>query len=205
LQSCIEEFGSISTNLLEILLTPLLPAQKADNSVLYIVVATVLHSTTELVEPTLTRILSGILVGSGNHFNGSLGELADDIFPLIFELHKVSPKLIINTFPSLTVQLRSEEEKCRFKVVQLLGKLYTSEGSTYIHDFPRDFKDFIEELNDASPLIRREMAEIISNLLPRNLEQHFVIGMCVMINQKLMKYFLSLFYRLINSEASRCS
>ncbi len=110
---------------------------------LYRVVATVLHTVSPIIMGTLTSIMSSILVGPGNQFQGKLSEIADDVYAIIYELHIISPALMQGILPSLTAQLRSEDDSTRAKVVQLLGKVYLTENSSYHEDFPRYFRDFI--------------------------------------------------------------
>lgn len=177
LQSCIEEYNNISPDLLEILLVPLLPAQKAENPMLHRVIATVLRTVSQIIQPTLNSMMASILVGPGNQFHGKLGELADDVYPLIYELHMVSPELMSGILPNLTVQLRSEDEANRGKVVQLLSKLYTSDATSYATDFSRDFREFIGRMHDASTTIRIEVIEHAVTLMCKGVEVKFISGM----------------------------
>lgn len=176
LQSCIEEYNNISPELLEIMLVAILPAQKVENPMLYRVIATVLQTVAPIIMGTLTSIMSSILIGPGNRFQGKLSEIADDVYALIFELHLISPALMQGILPSLAAQLRCEDDATRSKVVQLLSKVYLTEGATYHDDFPQYFRDFIGRMNDALPSIRSDLIDYASILISRKVEVKYVTG-----------------------------
>jgi sister-chromatid-cohesion protein PDS5 len=92
-------------------------------------------------------------------------ELSEEIYSLIFELYKISPSLLTAVIPSLTMQLRVEDEDIRIKATNLLGKLYSSDSHDYIKDFQKDFKEFLNRLNDLCPTVRLEMMKICMDLL----------------------------------------
>lgn len=158
------------------MLVAILPAQKAENPMLYRVVATVLHTVSPIIMGTLTSIMSSILVGPGNQFQGKLSEIADDVYAIIYELHIISPALMQGILPSLTAQLRSEDDSTRAKVVQLLGKVYLTENSSYHEDFPRYFRDFIGRMGDSLVSIRNEMIEFSCLLMARGVEVKYISG-----------------------------
>lgn len=175
LQSCIEEYSTVSSELLELLLVPLLPQQKAENPLLYQLTATIIRSVATILLPTLNSVMSSILVGPGTVFQGKLSELADDVYPLIFELHVISPLLMTGIIPNVAVQLRADDESSRMKVCQLLGRLFLADAN-YARDFPRDFRELLGRNNDSSTAIRTEMVEIMAAFLSKGVEVKVVEG-----------------------------
>lgn len=211
MQSCIEEYNNISPELLEILLVAILPNQKSENPTLYRVVATVLHTVTPIIMGTLTSIMSSILIGPGNQFQGKLSEIADDVYALIYELHLISPALMQGILPSLTAQLRSEDDSTRTKVVQLLSKVYLTEGATYHDDFPQYFREFLNRMNDALPSIRNAVIDHGSTLMSRNIETKYISGVSIVavfvislnVNTHLLCFsLLDSLYRNVSSSSS---
>lgn len=158
------------------MLVAILPAQKVENPMLYRVIATVLQTVSPIIMGTLTSIMSSILIGPGNRFQGKLSEIADDVYALIYELHLISPTLMQGILPSLAAQLRCEDDATRSKVVQLLSKVYLTEGATYHDDFPQYFRDFIGRMNDALPSIRNDLIDYASILISRKIEVKYVTG-----------------------------
>lgn len=161
---------------LNILLLPLLSNSKHDNPTAYKLVAFVMRLITPLLQPTLLSFVENILIGSNTNFHEVEGEIVDEIYPLIFELHKISPKLLNGILPLLTVQLKIEEQEIRHKAVKLLGKLFLSETVDNIKDFPREFKEFLSRFNDLSTEIRLTMLDC-SLLLLEKQESSIVEGM----------------------------
>jgi sister-chromatid-cohesion protein PDS5 len=141
LHSCLEESEEIEQDLLDMLLTPLLPSSKSDNISAYTLVGHVLRSCPVNVQSTISVFLNNVLVGAptaattgggssrGGNGGGVIGEseLSDSIYPLIYELHKVSPELLLKVLPNICVQLQAEDEEIRLKAVKLLGRLFASQ------------------------------------------------------------------------------
>ncbi len=108
----------------------------------------------------VSSFINNVLVGSGlgaADSDGKSSELAEHIYPLIYELHKISPGLLSRVVPNICVQLQVEDEDVRLRAVQLLGKLFASQYADYPTDFPRNFREFLCRFHDTSVLIRREV------------------------------------------------
>jgi hypothetical protein len=128
-----------------------------------------------MVQVSIATFVHDILVNPAATFQGRSTELADEIYPLIFELHLVSPALIFGVIPELTVLLTVEEDEIRGKIVKLLSKLYTSELYDYVSQFPKDFKEFSLRINDRNSSIRTEMVETVISILNRKPETRSVL------------------------------
>lgn len=175
LKCCIEEFDVPPIYVLDTLLSPLLPSAKLENPTAYKLVVFVLRAVSPLLESTLARVVEHILVGSNNDVSELTPELSEEIYSLIFELHKISPGLLNGIIPSLTMQLRVEDEDIRLKATSLLGKLYSSDSYDYMKDFQKDFKEFLNRLNDLSSAIRLEMMKICTNLVSTKSELYKLV------------------------------
>jgi sister chromatid cohesion protein PDS5 len=161
LQFCIDESEGVSDDVLETLLLPLLPHNKADHPTAYKLAGTVLRRVTGLMQAPITAALNQILIGTSRDSIGgnSSSEVADHIYALLYELHKISPALLTGVLPNICVQLQVEEEDIRLKAVRVLGSLFASPHADYCTDFARNFKEFLGRLSDLSADIRLTVVE----------------------------------------------
>lgn len=96
---------------------------------------------------------------SGVAFLSSSSELAEHIYALIYELHKISPTLLLRILPNVCVQLQAEEVSTRLRAVKLLGRLFASPLANYAQEYKKNFKDFLGRFLDISVDVRKEMIE----------------------------------------------
>ena len=171
LQSCIEECEDIDQDLLDILLSPLLPATRAENPVAYKHVGTVLRRCAGCIQNSVNAFVNHVLVGSSIPGKTKSSELADHIYPLIYELHKISPALLLRILPNICSQLHAEEEDIRLKAVKLLGQLFGSPHADYCTEFHRNFRDFLGRFNDMSAVVRIEMIESGAAIMKKKPQQ----------------------------------
>ena len=165
LQACIEELEDIDQDLLDIILAPLLPAAKIENPTAYQCVGNVLRRTAGCIQASVSAFLNHVLVGTAIPGKTKSSELADHIYVLIYEIHKISPGLLLRVLPNISVQLQAEEEDVRLKAVKLLGKLFASQHADYGSEFHRNFKDFLGRFVDVSAVIRLEMVDSCSAVM----------------------------------------
>ena len=166
-QSCIEECDDIDQDLLDILLAPLLPAAKAENPVAYKCVGNVLRKCAGCIDNSVSAFVNHVLVGSTIPGKMQSSELADHIYPLIYELHKISPGLLLRVLPSICEQLGSEEDDMRLKAVKLLGQLFGSTYADYCTDFRKNFTDFLRRFGDKSGGVRLEMIDCGAQIMKK--------------------------------------
>lgn len=170
LHSCLEESEEVEQELLDVLLTPLLPSSKSENIAAYTLVGKVLSTCPINVQSTISVFLNNVLVGAPTASKGKDGgesELTDHIYPLIYELHKVSPGLLLKVLPNICVQLQAEDESIRLKAVKLLGRLFASQYANYGTDFNRNFREFLGRFVDVAPAVRLEMVDCGSLIIKR--------------------------------------
>jgi sister-chromatid-cohesion protein PDS5 len=175
LQACIEECDDIDQDLLDILLTPLLPSSKAENPMSYKCVGNVLRSTSACIQASVSAFINHVLVGTAIPGKAKTSELADHIYPLIFELHKIQPQLLLRVLPNICVQLQAEEEDIRLKAVKLLGQLFSSNHADYATEFSKNFRDFLGRFNDLSSVVRLEMVDSGSLIMKRKVQHRTAI------------------------------
>jgi hypothetical protein len=166
IQFCIIEYESVPDNWLDLLLVRLLPSNKSDNPTAYQLVAGTLRLIIPLIQRPLTELIHHILMNPKKNFEERSLEIAEEIYPLIYELHLISPTLFHHILPDLTKLLKIDEDEIRAKIVKLLCKIYISDvlggnNTNYIDSFPKDFKEFSTRVNDRSPAIRNEMVETV--------------------------------------------
>lgn len=163
----------LDQDILEILLAPLLPSSKAENPNAYKLVSTVLRRWHVCVQKHLFTFVDHVFMGTLQ--SGSDSRLANQAYVLIYELHKVSPHIIVDIFPLIVGQLQIEDEASRIKAVQLLGQLYASDFAEYASEHSRDFSEFLGRFNDLSPAIRLQMIEVGASIIRSKPSQRAVV------------------------------
>lgn len=172
-QACIEEAaGQLDTSLLEMLLVPLLPAQKQENMAAYALCQSIIHRCAINLQQPLNSVVSQLLMDSaaadeGNAAGSDTSELLPDIYPLIYELHKIHHDLMLRIIPTLCLQLHTECEVTRLKAVKLLGRLFASPAANYGEEYRSSFDDYRGRFVDRSVDIRREMVECAELIMKR--------------------------------------
>lgn len=164
LQSCIEESTELDSELLDVLLTPLLPTSKTDNPVAYKIIENVFRHVAAHIEPSLSKYLNQILIGANV---GETPEIAENVYPIIYELHKISPELLNRVLPNICLQLETEDDEIRLRAVKLVGRLFASKNANYGVEFGRNFKEFLNRFSDLSVDVRSEMIEIGALIMSR--------------------------------------
>lgn len=152
--ACIYEMEVIGQDILDVLLYPLLPQSKVDNPTSYQLLCSILSKLSSKLSNPIERLVNQILIGN---IDAAESDLSENLYPLIFELHKISPTILYPVLPSICYQLHSDDEDVRFKAVKLLGKLFASPQANYPFEFQRNFKDFLGRLVDVSSSVRLEM------------------------------------------------
>ena len=166
ISSCINESDVLEPELLDLILSPLLPAAKADNPAAYRLIGSVLRRIPIEKQNEICEFVNHVLVGSSSN-KGEGSELGDHICPLIYEIHKIAPTLLLRILPNVCVQLQAEEESVRLQTVKLLGRLFSSQQAEYGTEFTRNFRDFLNRFNDVAESIRHEMVESCFNIMKK--------------------------------------
>jgi hypothetical protein len=96
----------ITQEALDCLLFPLLASSQRDNPTAYKLIGTVLRKVTANINKPVSVFINSVLVGSGVKASVKSSELADHVYPLVFELHKISPDLLARVIPNISVQLQ---------------------------------------------------------------------------------------------------
>ena len=169
LHNCLEESDEIEQELLDILLLPLLPSSKLENIAAYNLVGRVLQSAPVNVQSSVSVFLTHVLVGAPAGSKGKVteSELTDHIYPLIYEIHKVSPNMLLKVLPNICIQLQADEQDVRLKAVKLLGRLFASQHAEYGKEFTRNFREFLGRFVDMDAEVRVEMVECCSLIMKK--------------------------------------
>lgn len=160
LQYAIEESQELSQDILDVILHPLLPASKLDNPAAFRFVSTLIRSVKLVIQEPITKFINYVLVGSVANSEGQdESDLSEFIYSIIYELHKISPQLLVNVLPNVAVQLEAEEDVVRAKAVKLMGRLFSSPQASYEQEFHKNFKDFLRRFMDSCVDVRLAMIE----------------------------------------------
>lgn len=167
LEECIEESDQdVNPSVLCMLLKGLLPTTRNENPATYRLSQSVLRRVVNSIQPAVSSIINKILVGASVDMDDLEGyDFVDQVQNLIFELHKVSPGLLLHILPNICTHLLVEEVDIRHKAVKLLGNLFASPYADYGVEFSRNFRDFLGRFVDVSPVIREEMVQTGAQIL----------------------------------------
>ena len=158
-QSCIEESESIHTEILDCILQPLLPFKKTENIATYNLSTNILRRCSASLQGPMGALINEILVGSSSHSRVGSPEISEDIYALIYELHKVSADFLLTILPNICAQLQVDDEGIRLKAVKVLGKLFASRYADYGVHYDKNFKEFLGRFIDISSSVRIEMID----------------------------------------------
>lgn len=166
IQACIDECDIVDQDILEILLQPLLPGPKVDNPIAYKLMCNILKNSEADIKQSFISFANNALVGSGSSSDNA-SELTEHLYPLIFEMHKACPALIVSVMPNICLQLQVDEEDIRLKATKLLGLLFASTYAEYGEECPRNFREFLGRFQDKALAIRVEMVEACSIIMTK--------------------------------------
>ena len=127
-----------------------------------------LRLTSGSIEPAVRTFINHVLVGTAlpDEAVGS-SDLTDHVYPLIYELHKIDPGLLLHILPNICAQLKTDEEDLRLRAVKLLGQLFSSQYTDYASQFQRNFREYLSRFIDVSPAIRIEMIDCCSLIMKK--------------------------------------
>lgn len=109
LAACMEELEIVPQSLLDTLLMSLTPHSKDDNLRSYQLAHVFLKRCFAKLQQPISLFLNTALTRQG----GEVSEVEEYIFPLIYELHKVNPGIMLYVFPNVSTQLQAEDSDVR--------------------------------------------------------------------------------------------
>lgn len=166
LQALIEEMDALEQDVLDLLLQPLFPQNKSENTAAFVLCQSVLRRTTASVEGAISNLVNQHLMAWTDKSSKD-SELHENIYSLIYELHKVSSSLLLRILPNVCSQLVVEDEAVRLRAVKLLGKLFASPHAEFGQQFTRNFRDYLGRVVDVSPSIRLEVLSSCAIIMQR--------------------------------------
>lgn len=162
LEVCIFESEKFDQEILDTLLSPLLPSSKTENPAAYHLSQSVLSRCVSKLQPFISNFINHILVGGIQditHLGSDESNLSEDIYVIIYEISKISPSYLLHILPNICIKLQAEEPEIRLEVVKVLGRIFASPHSNYGKDFSKSFKEFVGRFVDISTPIRIDMVE----------------------------------------------
>lgn len=162
---CIEECDKIDQDLLDILLTPLLPSSRAENPTAYEYISVVLEESFEYIQTPVSAFINHVLLGVSLLGEAKTSRLSAHIYPLIVELHKIQPELLRRVLPSISVQFQAEEEYTSSNPLKVLRELFSSDHADSATEFSKDFGDFLGRFDDVPGVVRLAKDNNV-NLMP---------------------------------------
>jgi sister-chromatid-cohesion protein PDS5 len=133
-------------------------------------ISAVLRRVAGVIQAPVSRFVNYVLVGSAVPEKGKNSELAEQVYSLIYELHKISPGLLLRILPNICEQLQVDEEAVRQNAVKLLGQLFASPHAEYGVEYKKNFRDFLGRFLDVSVAVRLEMVESGALIMKRKPE-----------------------------------
>jgi len=161
-----------------LLLQPLLPKNKTSHPAQYDLAVNVLRDTAGEVLPAISAMVNPIITQASQIQCSD--SIVDNVYPLIYELHRISPGLLNNILPNLCVQLRNEDEEVRIPTTEIVGKLFASKQAQYAVDFSRNFRDYLGRASDVSADVRLLVTGTAGAIAANNPTlQKSILGKCI--------------------------
>ncbi|ETK84564.1 hypothetical protein F441_10667 [Phytophthora nicotianae CJ01A1] len=165
--ACIEESDEVEQSLLGVILRPLVNGANSQlenendgqNATSPCHMAKeLIRRTSEILQNPLSNFFNNILVDGPGLQQSS--ELKEHVYTLIYEVHKISPSLLLYVLPNVCLQLQVDEVATRSDAIALMGKLFASSHADYGHQYMKNFRDFLGRFRDASKEIRLQMIQL---------------------------------------------
>jgi hypothetical protein len=171
LQACIQKCDKIEQDLLDILLTPLLPSPQFTNPASYKNVVRILRKTSVCIQASISAFINHVLMGTALRGKVKTTKLANDTYPLLIELHEINPELLQRLSPSICVQLRAEKEEIDLTAVISLKRLFSSKLVDSNTEFSKDFRDLLGRFNNLSNVVQLAKDDSV-NSMPSSHNDH---------------------------------
>lgn len=113
LAACLSELEVVPQALLDTILLGLLPETKADNPASYKLTQHFVSRVFAVLHQPATAFINQVLTGKG----GGVSDLEEHVYPLIYELHKINPGVMLYIFPNVAIQLSAEDAGLRARAV----------------------------------------------------------------------------------------
>ncbi|CAM9264954.1 unnamed protein product, partial [Choristocarpus tenellus] len=164
---CLDELDDVFQPILDTVLIHLLPVTKTENPKSNMIAQALLRNTFSRVLQPISQFINNILTGIGPSGGASESDLAEHVLPLVYELHKVKPGMLLYVLPNVATQLQAEDLEVRSRAITALGRLFASQYADYGVEFPRNWRDFLGRFKDVEPQIRSSMVMIGVTILGR--------------------------------------
>ncbi|CAN0022800.1 unnamed protein product, partial [Phaeothamnion confervicola] len=119
LSACVDEMDVVYQPVLDAVLMCLLPVARAENPRSNQLAQLLLRRCFNRFYQPISQFVNAILTGDGGGGSGGgsgsggsgavESDLADHVFPLVYELHKVNPQMLLYVLPNIALQLQAED------------------------------------------------------------------------------------------------
>lgn len=160
LVSCIEEGESVSQEVLDVILSYLLPTSNDEQEIdgsntpkqsapSKLLAEKLIFTAQKQLKPYIEKMLCDIITGKG-----STTELKDRYHEVIYEIYLVSPSMVTNVLPQLMIELGCEDADVRKKTIYLLAKIFCSSNGEESQTYYQLFNNFLKRFLDVDQDIR---------------------------------------------------
>ena len=137
----------------------------------------ILHRCEDRLSSPIARLLNALLnthsiSPNANAGNGSQSAIlqstrlhTDQVYLIIYELHRVCPDILTEVVGNVAGLLQCEDTSQRLRVTRLLGRLFYSQQSSMLEKFEACFREWIRRASDIDTDIRLVMAKCLVQLV----------------------------------------
>jgi hypothetical protein len=140
------------------LLTPLLPSSKAKKNLARTWIQGLLRnpSIETRIQASINAFINHVLLGTALPSEVKTSKLADQIYPLIIEIHRVRPQLLERVIPSVSGQLRAETGAIDLSAVKAMQKMFDLHVNSGLisKEFLEVFGGFLFRFNNLFTFVR---------------------------------------------------
>eukprot|EP01138_Halocafeteria_seosinensis_P009211 gb/GECG01009413.1/.p1 GENE.gb/GECG01009413.1/~~gb/GECG01009413.1/.p1 ORF type:complete len:1491 (+),score=198.69 gb/GECG01009413.1/:1-4473(+) len=152
--ACIDEMEEISQSILSCILKRTLPKYKNQNPAAYSVSKQVISRAADRLQPPISELVNAVLItGDGSTTESDIRD-KQLVFDIVYELHLISPQLLLYVIPAVTQELLVDDADVRLAAVHLLGDLYSSEATCLGNSYAKQFSQFCERFHDVDADVR---------------------------------------------------
>ena len=117
----------------------------------------VISDATDRLQPPISELVNAVLItGDGSTTESDLRD-KKLVFDIVYELHLISPQLLLYVIPAITQELHVDDSEVRLPAVHLLGDLYASSALCLGSSYSKQFSEFCERFHDVDADIRLHM------------------------------------------------
>ncbi|XP_033631571.1 sister chromatid cohesion protein PDS5 homolog A-B-like [Asterias rubens] len=157
----ISENDAVPPDLLEVILANLLDSKKAENPHAFQMAKELVKRTATSIEPSIQAFFNNVLILGKT----TETELASNTYELIYQLNTISSTLLLSVLPQLEFKLKSNDERERLAVTNLLGQMFSNKDSDLASQNKPLWNCFLGRFSDISVGIRTACVQFVSDFI----------------------------------------